>query len=699
MKLKKIKLNNIGPYVGENIITFNIDNKDKNITLIGGKNGAGKTTLFTAIKACLYGHKAYGYEAIGQKYYQEILKLINSSIKTQAEAVAQVEIELLVDDGKYNNTYRLVREWTIKSKGIKELCIVYKNNIEIQADELANFFTYLDGLIPRDLFNFYFFDGEKISDYFLSNDSTQNFKNAFLTLCGLDAISLMVVNFERIYKSKNKRSSASNVYYEFKEKVEKFERKLQADIVKRQELLTEFDVSNDAVSAHDLKYCQSGGLSIEEWKKINRQILEQESLRESLNKELKEIAHHYLPFIILKKQLGKLILQMDIEQDFNRASILKLALSNNNVLLYLDSITKSGVDVTDVVKKIFKLINNSSINLDNFDELLCLSKEDESRLRAIISNKIQFDENGIQKINAQLKKSLMQSKKLRQKLETNNLEKMEEYSNEKEALIDHLTKTKIALEKIEIEIQKELEQKENLYLSFEKAKKDFENELKNNSISDIASSALLVYKNIEESLIRRYALLLQDKFIENFNAIINKDKFIDGIDVDMRLNVKPFKFITMKKSEFLAMLKSYGEQYFINDIGVRNNQDIINAKSTKEDSVSLPVLIKTEFSQGEKQVYIMALYISLLQIAKVNVPFIIDTPFARIDSEHRSKIVEHFFKKIQSQVIILSTDEEIVGNFKKQMQNKLSGELMLRSLSHGTSTVLNDQYFEVKNGI
>ena len=53
MKITKIKLNNIGPYRGENnIFDINVE-KGKNIILVGGKNGAGKTTLLNSIKTGL----------------------------------------------------------------------------------------------------------------------------------------------------------------------------------------------------------------------------------------------------------------------------------------------------------------------------------------------------------------------------------------------------------------------------------------------------------------------------------------------------------------------------------------------------------------------------------------------------------------------------------------------------------------------
>lgn len=75
MKIKTIEIKNIGPYIGENKFSFDISDKSKRMVLIGGKNGAGKTTLFNAIKICLYGCIAYGFESNNAKYFEEIEKM------------------------------------------------------------------------------------------------------------------------------------------------------------------------------------------------------------------------------------------------------------------------------------------------------------------------------------------------------------------------------------------------------------------------------------------------------------------------------------------------------------------------------------------------------------------------------------------------------------------------------------------------
>ena len=45
MKIQKIKLSNIGPYVNTNEFDFNVSDISKRMVLIGGKNGAGKIEI------------------------------------------------------------------------------------------------------------------------------------------------------------------------------------------------------------------------------------------------------------------------------------------------------------------------------------------------------------------------------------------------------------------------------------------------------------------------------------------------------------------------------------------------------------------------------------------------------------------------------------------------------------------------------
>lgn len=135
MKIKRIQVKNLGPYVNENVFNFDVTDISKRMVLIGGKNGSGKTTLFNAIKICLYGCVAFGFESNNAKYFAEIEKIINVNEKLQKIGEAEVVIDLLMDDGKYNHTYTFIRSWKIAGKKIAETFTVRKDGNTLSETE------------------------------------------------------------------------------------------------------------------------------------------------------------------------------------------------------------------------------------------------------------------------------------------------------------------------------------------------------------------------------------------------------------------------------------------------------------------------------------------------------------------------------------------------------------------------------------
>ena len=113
-------------------------------------------------------------------------------------------------------------------------------------------------------------------------------------------------------------------------------------------------------------------------------------------------------------------------------------------------------------------------------------------------------------------------------------------------------------------------------------------------------------------------------------------------------------------------------------------------------SVAIPIEIdKASLSNGEKQIFIMALYHSLVSLCNHELPFVIDTPFARIDTEHRQNISKHFFSKLNGQVFILSTNEEINSSHVKLLERKIAATYMLENTDNKKTIVLKNSYFEV----
>lgn len=274
-----------------------------------------------------------------------------------------------------------------------------------------------------------------------------------------------------------------------------------------------------------------------------------------------------------------------------------------------------------------------------------------------------------------------------------SIDNYEEYLESKSELNEQKSQLISELMELDKELQTYRAEKAVSASKLAKAKADYEVYLKKQSVNDISARALLAFDELQDILYQRSIRLTEKNFELFFNALINKSDLIDGIHIDSNLNVLPYKNKTFKAAKIKSILDKNGPEYLIAQIGLHAYEILQEKLDTDEESFELPVEVKQQLSAGEKQIFIMALYQSLSQLNKINVPYIIDTPFARIDKEHRTKILEQFFKKLNGQIIILSTDEEIVGEYKETISDVISNTFMLNHTAQGNTEIINDLYF------
>lgn len=695
MKIKTITLYNIGPYIDKNTFDITIKDKKKNIILIGGKNGAGKTTFFKSIKTCLYGCKVWGYEAPGKDYYNIISNLVNMKMQYDNTVKAYIEIELIFDDGKQVNSYNLHREWIKNKKKIEEYFIIRKDGILLSESEQADFSNYLLSIIPPDMFNFYFFDGEAISDFFLGNNGGKNFKNAFLKLYGLDTLSLMVENFERYFRKKDVKNNTLEEYQNSKKTVENIENRLKDLKEEKEAIENEIDLKHIKIHALQKEYTQGGGVSLAEWKEINAELTKEEARRDEINRWLKEVANHYLPFIIVKKELDALLQELNDEREYKKMRVVIETLNNKSFISqfseYLDSKNMDKSLAGDLISYICK----ESFFGETKEILFDLSEAQTDKLISQVYEKIEFDEKSILKAIKELNSSLVKNKKLREKMTSSSVDGYDEFYSEKEQLEKDISTLTILLEKKNQEIELMEADLIKANSNYSKAKENYEKQLKNKSINELSMRAIGTYSLLEEQLIRRQGLLLQQEFIKCFSSIINKANFLDGIVIDKNINVIPYKFVDVTFVQIENYLKMNEQTHFLELFDNKYLLEINKLRLGDVDSIKLPSPINAPFSQGERQVYIMSIYLALLKTSRKDIPFFIDTPFARIDSNHREKIVGEFFKSISNQLFILSTDEEIVGEYEQLIDEQVSNKFELSISDYGKTSIIPEKYFEV----
>ena len=229
--------------------------------------------------------------------------------------------------------------------------------------------------------------------------------------------------------------------------------------------------------------------------------------------------------------------------------------------------------------------------------------------------------------------------------------------------------------------------------TYQKAYEKYRAMLKEKSVSDMAARAMLAFSELKQNLYAKYISQVEDAFSQNFHSLISKTDLIDGIYIDSAFEVVAYKMQEVDIAYIFKEVQEYGEEYVFTNIGERAYK-IIKESSFSDGKITVPIKVEQHFSAGEQQIFVMSLYQSLAEIRTSEIPFVIDTPLARIDSEHRRNILDHFFSRLPGQVIILSTDEEINNEGIAVLSSKISDVYLIEHQEDGTTSVSRGAYFK-----
>lgn len=699
MRIKRLTLNNIGSFVGKHSFLFQTDNPQKQIVLIGGRNGAGKTTLFESIRLCLYGYKLYGYRQNSQTYTNRIKRLINDKVKSASPATAGITMQILIEDGYANSVFEISREWILNGNTLKERLCVYKDGDLLTAEQMQDFDNYLMQIIPPALFNFHFFDGEKVSNFVFDRANGQAFRKAFLQICGLDTFDLIEEQLQR-----NTRTTTGNSQNLIQEEYESARTKLSeakesyiAALQKMQQTQAEIDALQDHISILDADMKKYGGVEGDDWKLYEKEIQEEESKRDELRHILKAAANDVIPFIILKDQLQALKLQLTVEGKLKRNRLFKEKFSDPHLKKKLQQELKIEVDSPPVeISDEFMLALYKTLREDMPEhemEFLQISENDSMELLAKIHHYQNYDIQSLIDAEKTLGESLARTKELRAQMDSKEAIDANHYLAKKNVLLLQLDTARqqfFAEKDASLQAEIALQTAEKAY---QKAYEKYRAMLKEKSVSDMAARALLAFSELKQNLYAKYISQVEEAFSRNFHNLVSKTDLIDGVYIDSAFEVVAYKMQEVDIAHVFKAIQEYGEEYVFTSIGERA-YEIIKDSKFSDGKITVPIKVEQHFSAGEQQIFVMSLYQSLAEIRTSELPFVIDTPLARIDSEHRRNILDYFFARLPGQVIILSTDEEINNEGIAVLSPKISDVYLIEHQEDGTTSVSRGAYFK-----
>jgi len=709
MRINSIRLHNFSSYEGD-FFDFTSTDSKKNIVLIGGKNGAGKTSLFTAIKIALYGPLAYGYVGANPHYIAKIKNLINSKAFQQDKVLAEVRISLSLKKEREYKEYIITRRWNYCNQKLNEEHFVELDGSKLDDDKTSYFENYLRSILPPDLFEFFLFDGEEVGNIFSTTSYNAYVKNAIFTLCGIDVYEIIRQQTNG-YISKSPDGESASLYVEFeaaKNEVEKLTvRKVDLEnyIVQKEKRLEEIEI---LLMELETAFKNAGGISEQERKQYEDKYKKAEQKKTEAATKIRMFVEGLMPFIITSKLIGDISSQLEFEEKAEVFSYIQNKLTREDM--------KSVVGNNQTLDKLVDLINlkfmPKGYNKNN-SYMFDLSKDETANVKGLISRIENFDKDEMlsfintrvnasketERINITLKNAMSDDDSVLFTEKENKLLK------EKEAITQALFSAKSEDEQVNQELELKMQLRDKI---MQKIKETAQNK----HVYELSSGLANMMSEFLDNRTVFMRKQLEELIVTNLRYIYRKNNLITHIEVTKDFQFNLYRDESYQEADLLYLMKNLGTSEFINQIGNHGREELLRLysmesveqvrktfeKQTGGKKLNLYKKIElNKLSKGERQIFILSLYWAIIMLSGQDIPFIIDTPYARIDANHRKEISEKFFPNISKQVIILSTDEEINEEYYKLIKPYVVKEYLLVNDENQNKTSIENRYFfEVK---
>lgn len=630
MIIKKLVLHNFGVYASTNIFEFS---GNKPIVLIGGMNGRGKTTFLEAVLIALYGSNSFAY---AESNYSAYGKYLRAYVNT-ADGSYETFIELEFSMGKGNaDLYCVRREWSDNSKRIKETVSVKKNGT-YDSFLTENWSMFVEGILPSGLSNFFFFDGEKIAEIAAEDTNTQ-VKESIKTLLGISVLDQLESDIGRILSRLNKEYPTTTEEDELERLRAKKER-AESDYNSILEELSQIS-KQQAINAKRIERAQNNYLSKGGEIVSKRQDLYQERLQllatyERIQGQIVDAAASCLPLSLVLDLLGAVEQQSVLEHESQIAQQATVHLES----LYKQYSRGNGSSPRSSVYRFMQFVREHT-NKDSVTPVYSLSDSSILQLSSLLSGQMEQQKESVK---------LLVSERLTINKRIGEIDQYLSIEIDEKALSRAYKRLKsLEQEKIDLEVKVEelSKKKANLHGESLRTASDYNNHVEKMLFKlelNEDADRLILHAHHAVKIIQAYKIRLQSEKISQlaktmttcYKKLASKKNLIDHIEMDpVTLD---FQYIS-------------------------------------SDGKPVP---KGSLSAGEKQLMVISILWALAICSEKKLPVIIDTPLSRLDSDHRTSLINSYFPFASEQTIILSTDSEIDQQYYSLMKDNIGDEFTL----------------------
>ncbi|MEC4177040.1 DNA sulfur modification protein DndD [Adlercreutzia sp. R7] len=642
MRLVSLKLNNFGIYRGVNEFRFK---SNKPVVLIGGMNGRGKTTLLEAVLAALYGANSVAYAESEYSTFGQYLRAKTNM--DDGSTKARIALAFTHEKDGHTELLTVTRSWDVSGQRVRMETEVDRNGT-YDTFLTENWPAFVEGILPRALSGFFFFDGEKIAELALDG-SEEQLRESIRALLGVSVVDSLQRDLSTLARRVGKSQSA-------RETVASVEAQVRG-IDSLKELISDYDIEIKELESRNFAlekslemfrtdYMAAGGEAVAQRAAYEERLATLEHQLCDVKEMGVQLSSGDAPFSMFASSLPEL--SDNMRKEYER-SMMAGALKQLNATL--DEYSGDG----EVIREFLsfaegRIASNSSTPIygatsDKVEALSMLvwglpTIETEYRLwksrKAELEAKIDEAKNFL---SIPVDESAVKTAR---------------------AAIDQTTKKLTDIGK-ELSILREKRASTNgEYIrknaEYKRSMRRYLSEL--NAAEDDARA--VKYIKLAEEIFEEYALRLQERktgllaqtITECYAALANKKTLISNV----------------------VMNPQSLELTFFGTDGRPVDRGLLSA--------------------GEKQLMVISILWALAKCSDKKLPVIVDTPLARLDSAHRMSIAKTYFPNASDQTIILSTDSEVFGDYYEALKPNISDEYTLVYSDETRSTAIVEGYFK-----
>jgi len=617
MIIRQLVLHDFGVFGGRHEIDLAPASADKPVVLIGALNGRGKTTTLDAINLVLFGQRARLSNREPGASWDRYLR---ESINSRAPGGALVGMQFSIEDVFGVRTYDIARSWEVAGKSVREYFNVSVNG-EVDHVLAEDWDEHIEGLLPLEVASLNFFDGEKIDKLADPAQSRSVVESAIRGLLGLGVLERLQADLKVYLRRKQGEAIGDGASAELDgiaAEIEALAGRRAGLVQERATLVNRIDRSKVLLEDIERRARSLGSDKWEQRVELESSLRDLSSQRAVLDTELQSLAEGAAPLFLVRDLLDRTGRQMQVDERVHTASVLVAELERRDaeVLAQLESSAAGAVREIldrDRAARSAAAASPTVHALATQVRPLIESARDEVEGASAAAATIE----GLRALDARIndvERRLMAVPTEDQLAPV--LEELGRARAESEALaaqhetltaeIDHIGSVLERSEAAQGRLLEEEADKQKVALEERRSR-------------EYAARALATVDELMRSTVARNLVRIEAAILARFRELIGKEGLVTGVSIDPT---------TL-------------------EIGVATG-----------DGEQRPV---ARLSAGERQLLATAILWGLSTVAGRSIPLVIDTPLGRLDGEHRSNLIDRYFPHAAPQVVILSTDTEIIG--------------------------------------